>query len=80
MVGEIFDDEARFGEDQWRGWIRGGLDAHEGGLAQRVHLFQRGWREHVFPLVGLEGVGELELFEEPEDALGAGLFEPVGFL
>jgi len=33
--------------------------------------------EHVrAALVGLELVGDVELFEEPEDALGAGLLQP----
>ena len=26
---------------------------------------------------GLQVIGEVELFEEPENALGAGFFEPV---
>jgi len=34
----------------------------------------------VTALEGLERVGEVEFLEEPEDALGAGLFQPVGGL
>lgn len=29
--------------------------------------------------VCFEGVGDVKLFEEPEDALGAGFFEPRGW-
>lgn len=75
MLDEILDDEARFREHQRRRRA-GRLDAHDGRFAQRVHLFQRGGREHGLALVGEQGVGMLELFEEPEDALGAGFFEP----
>lgn len=36
------------------------------------------WGEHVgAALEGLELVGEVEFLEEPEDALGAGMFQPV---
>lgn len=78
MVREVFDDKAGFREHQGRGrrWIRDRLDAHDGGFAQRVDLFEGGGREHGLPLVGAQGVGEVELFEEPEDALGAGFIEP----
>ncbi len=79
MVREVFDDEARFRKHQGRGrrWIRDRLDAHDGRFAQRVDLFEGGGREpNGLPLVGAQGVGEVELFEEPEDALGAGFIEP----
>ena len=42
-----------------------------------MDFFQRGGREHGFALVGFEIVFQVELFEEPEDSLRAGLFEPV---
>ena len=77
VVDEVLDDEAGFGEDEGLG-SRGGFDAHEGGFAQRVDLLQLRGREHGLALVGFEGVGQLQLFEEPEDALGAGLVEPMG--
>ena len=77
VVNEIFDNETRFGEHQGFG-IGMGRYADDGRFAQRVDLFQLRWREHVLALVGFEGVGYGEFFEEPEDALGAGFFEPGG--
>lgn len=76
MLDQVFDDRARFGEDQGLRGVRG-LDAQDGEFAQRVHVLEGGGRETVFALVGFEGVGEVEVFEEEEDALGAGLGEPV---
>ena len=57
--------------------VRRGFDAHDWDFAQGMDFFQRGAREHGFALVGLEIVFQVELFEEPEDSLRAGLFEPV---
>ena len=42
-----------------------------------MHVFEGRGREAFFALVGFDGVGEVEVFEEEEDALGAGLGEPV---
>lgn len=43
-----------------------------------MHFFERGGGELVFGAgVGFDGVGEVEVFEEEEDAVGAGFFEPV---
>ena len=42
-----------------------------------MDFFEFAGCEHVDAFVGIEFVGEMELFEEPEDAVGAGLFEPV---
>lgn len=80
MVDEVLDDETRLREDQGLGVGGAGRDADEGRFAQRVDLFELGRREHVLPLVGFEAVADWELFEEPEDALGAGFFEPGGFV
>ncbi len=77
MLNQILDDAPRLREHEGR-VARGRLDGHDGDLADRVHGFETGGREHGFALVGLEGVGEVEFFEEPEDALGAGFFEPRG--
>lgn len=76
ILDQVFDDRARFGEDQGLWGVRG-LDAQDGEFAQRVHVLEGAGRETVFALVGFEGVGEVEVFEEEEDALGAGLGEPV---
>lgn len=79
MLDQVFDNQARFGEDEgpvrWVGiW---GFDGQDGAFAQRVHVFEGRGRETFFALVGFDGVGEVEVFEEEEDALGAGLREPV---
>ncbi len=77
MLNQILDDAPRLREHEGR-VARRRLDGHDGDLADRVHGFETGGREHGFALVGFKGVGEAELLEEPEDALGAGLFEPRG--
>lgn len=76
MLDQVFDDQARFGEDQGL-WGFGGLDAQDGDLSERVHVFEGRGREAFFAVVGFEGIGEVEVFEEEEDALGAGLREPI---
>ena len=42
-----------------------------------MDLLELGRREHLLPFEGLEVIVDFEFFEEPEDALGAGFFEPV---
>ena len=77
MVDEVLDDVARLGDGDGRAARRGGGDGDDGGFAEGVHALQVRWGEHLLPLEGVEVVVEVELFEEPEDALGAGLFEPA---
>lgn len=43
-----------------------------------MDIFEFAGGEYVDALEGFEGIGGAELFEEPEDALGAGFFEPGG--
>jgi len=72
VIDQILDNETRLCEDQ-------GLcecvcfHGDDGRFAQRVDLLQFRGREHVLSLVGFELIVELELFEEPEDTLRAGL-------
>ena len=55
----------------------GGLDGDHGRLAERVDVSQLLGREHVLAaLEGLQLIGKVELLEEPDDALSAGLLEP----
>lgn len=80
MLEQVLDDDGGLGQDDGLGGA-GRRDVHDGGLAERVELLElvaRQVRLRV-PVEDLEVVGELELLEEPEDALGAGLVEPGGF-
>lgn len=79
MLGEVLCDQSGLGDDDGRGAI-GGLDRYYGRLAQGVHFLELGWRELGIwvPVEDLDGVGDVEGDEEPEDALGTGLFEPGG--
>lgn len=73
VIAHVLDDDARLCEHHRR---RGVLvfERDDGGFPQRVDFFQGGRRKHVcLALVGLEIIGEVELFKEPDDALGAGL-------
>ncbi len=73
---QVFHDGAGLG-DGGGGLLGGGLDGDDGGFAEGVDRFELGPGEHVCAAgVGAQVVGEGELFEEPEDALGAGFFEP----
>lgn len=77
-LNQVLDHEARLRQHQgFPSGVRSGRDADDGRFAQRVHGFELGGREHLLAFVGAEGVGEVELFEEPEHALGAGFLEPV---
>jgi hypothetical protein len=76
MVDQVLDDCAWLGEHERFGG-RWWFDLDDGWFAQRVDVFQFWVGEEVFlPFVCLERVGEVQLFQEPEDAVGAGGFEP----
>ncbi len=81
MIDQVLDDVGRFRNDH-RLSGGGGFDFDDGRLAERVDVLEFLGGEHFFgAFERFEGVVEFELFEEPEDALGAGLFEPgVGCL
>lgn len=77
VVAQILDDHARLREDQRpRGGWR--LDGDDGGFAERVDLLELRRSEVVLPeLVDLEVVGQVQLLEQPEDALRAGFLQPA---
>ena len=54
-----------------------GFDRDNGRFAKRVDFLEFGGREHFLTLEGFEIIREGELFEEPENALGARFLEPV---
>lgn len=77
MLNEVFHNQSALSYDCGLGGSSR-LDAYDGGFAQCVNFLEF-WRAELCFLVAvedLEFVGEVEFFEEPEDALGAGLFEP----
>lgn len=79
MITEILDNGAGLGDDARWGFGRGGgADGDDGGLAEGVDGFEigRGEAGAGVARVDGEGVGEGKFFEEPEDAVGAGFFEP----
>lgn len=88
VLAQVLRDEAALGEDELptgsllaaRCWVgRGQGDAHDGRLAERVHLVQLGRREHVAGAPEhLDLVGHAELLEQPDEALGARVVEPEG--
>ncbi len=74
---EVLGDEAALGNDERL--AAGGRDGDDGRLAERVDGLELGRREAGL-LVAVEDfdlVGDAELLEEPDDALGAGLLEPA---
>lgn len=75
VIDQILDNETRLCEDQGL-CQRVCFHGDYGRFSQRVDLLELRGREHVLSLVGFELVVEFELFEEPEDTLGAGLREP----
>lgn len=77
MLDEILGHPAGFGEEDGLGAV-GGLDLHDGRFAEGVDLFELGGCEGgcLVAVEDLEGVGDFELLEEPDYALGAGLVEP----
>lgn len=84
VLRQILDDAGRLGNGAWgRGGFRsgrsGGRDGDDGRLAERVHGLELRAGEHVgAPLVDLQRVRDAQLLEQPEDALGSRLFEPIG--
>ena len=75
MVDQVLGHEPRLGKYE-RIWGIRGFDGEDGGFAERVHVLEFRGCKHVLAFVGLDGVVYFGFFEEPEDALGAGLFEP----
>lgn len=77
VIEQVLDDKSRFGDDDGLSgsW---GRYREDGGFSKGVVFFEGRVCEVGFgvPFEGFEGVGEGEFFEEPKDALGAGLFEP----
>lgn len=78
MHAEVFRHEAALGNDNGLAAGRG-RDGDDGGLAERVDFLQFGRREHglLVAVKDFDFVREAELFEQPDDALGARLFEPT---
>lgn len=81
MLAQILDNHRRLGQHKRLGRRAGRLEGDDGRLAERVDLLELGGCEVVgAALEDLEVIGEVEFFEEPEDALGAGFFEPGGMV
>lgn len=80
MVHQVLRHEATLRQNNRLGARIARRDGHDGGLAQGVNLLElRGREEGFFVAVeDLDFVGDLEFFEEPDDALGAGVVEPGG--
>lgn len=79
MLGEVLSDQAALSKDDvWS--ASGGLDGDDWGFAERVDLLELGRSEMRFGVAVEDGylVGDGELGEEPENALGAGFLEPGG--
>lgn len=76
VVAQILGDKARLSENQRLGGVFV-LDANDGGLSEGMDFLKFLGSKHVgTALEGFEFVGNVEFFEEPEDALGAGLLQP----
>lgn len=80
MVHQVLRHEATLRQDNRLGARIARRDGHDGGLAQGVNLLElRGREEGFFVAVeDLDFVGDFEFFEEPDDALRAGVIEPGG--
>lgn len=80
MVHQVLRHEATLRQDNRLGARIARRDGHDGGLAQGVNLLElRGREESFFVAVeDLDFVGDFEFFEEPDDALRAGVIEPGG--
>ena len=76
VVAQILRNKARLSENQRRGGVCV-LDTDNGGLSEGMDVLEFLGGEHVgAALEGFQFVGDVEFFEEPEDALGAGLLQP----
>lgn len=77
MRNQILDDEGAFGDGNGLA-AAGGLDGHDGRLAEVVNLLEFGRREMCggVAVEDLELVRDVQFLEQPEDSLGAGLFKP----
>ena len=76
VLGEVFGDEGGLGDDDGFGqtW---GFYGDEGRFADWVHSLELRRSELVGgSLVGFDLVVDFAFFEQPEDALGTGLFKP----
>ena len=77
MIDQVLDDQAGLGDHERLLQIRA-RDADDGRFAQRVDLLEFWVGQHFGgALVGFQVVGDVQLFQEPEDALRAGFFKPV---
>jgi len=76
MVKEVFNYEGTFGDgNAFRG--SGWRYSDDGGFPEGVDLLElRGCMFVGLTMEDLELIGNFELLKEPEDTLGAGLFEP----
>lgn len=78
MLAQVVENETTLSDGE--GFFeRGGGDGDDGGFSQGVDFFQLRAGEFVgLPLVDFDvvGGGGEAFFEEPDDALGAGFFEP----
>lgn len=73
---EILDNHGGLGQNEWLRAVGCG-DGDDGGFTQRLNLFQLVGCCHVgLALEGLDLVGDVEFFQEPDDPLSAGLFQP----
>lgn len=69
MLHEIFDNDARFGEHQWL-CLAAALNGDDRRLAQGVDFLQfRGRQSVAAALERFQMIRNLQLLEEPEDAL-----------
>ncbi len=79
VLSQVLSNEARLGQDEGLARLGGRVlgvgregDGDDGGFAQGVDLLELGWGEHVGAAAeDLDLVGEMELLEQPGDALGA---------
>lgn len=78
MVHQVLRHEATFGQDNRLLAIARRRDGNDGGLSKRMDLLKLRGREQGF-LVAVEDldfIRDLELFEQPDDALGAREIQP----
>lgn len=78
VVDNILEDEGAFGYDDGLCALAGREDGDNGGLSEGVDFFELGRCEHglLVAVEDFDGVVGLDGLEEPDDALGARLFEP----